>query len=137
MFTKELLLQLISYGMIFIMLVYILITILKRNEIKKWGKRLGLLFGIGLALCIIVAYRDQYDQSVLALTDPSITPGVILADGLQSYLCMIIGSINFLILFTSLIIKRQSYRKVMFYTLSLMIIVKLLIIESSILYGLL
>jgi hypothetical protein len=133
MFTLEMLWKILSYGLLMIMLVYVIVTIRNRHKVSHWGRRLVLLWSLGLIVCIVVAMRDQYVQSVMALTDPSITPGLIAADGIQSNLCVFLGIINMLTVLTASFIKKPAYRKSMFMILVVVIVLKVLIIELSIL----
>ena len=133
MFTLEMLWKILSYGLLMIMLVYVIVTIRNRHKVSHWGRRLVLLWSLGLIVCIVVAMRDQYTQSVIALTDPSITPGLIAADGIQSNLCVFLGLINMLTVLTASFIKKPVYRKSMFMLLVVVIVLKVLIIELSIL----
>ena len=134
MFTIENVLIIISYLMMMIMLGLIYFTWKQRKEVKHWGYRLLGLFTIGLLLCIVAAMRDQYHLSVIALNDPSQEPGLFLANGFQSTSCMILGGVNMLILLLALFIKKPDFRKTMYWILSTVIIMKLLLIELSILF---
>ncbi|MBN2696982.1 MAG: hypothetical protein JXR38_05525, partial [Bacilli bacterium] len=88
---------------------------------------------LGLVLCIVVAYRDSYHLSVMAMTDPSLQGGVFAANSFQSTLCMILGAVNMLTVLSAVIIRKASYREWMFYVLAAAIIIKVLVIESSLL----
>ncbi|HCZ24386.1 MAG TPA: hypothetical protein DHV05_06015 [Acholeplasmataceae bacterium] len=124
-------LKALSYGLIVLLLLGIFLTFKHRQDVKHWGRRLFLLWSFGLFLCIVVAYRDAYYLSVMALTDDSVTPGVFAADSFQSTVCMILGGINMLTVLSALVIRKQSYMKCMFVILAIIIIAKICIIEFS------
>lgn len=125
-------LDIASLGLLALMLVMILFTVKRRSEVKSWGKRLFLLWIIGLALCMVVALRDNYHLSVMAMTDSTVESGVFAADSWQSNLCMILGAVNMFTVLSALFIKKSNYRKLMYFTLVFVITVKVLVIELSI-----
>jgi hypothetical protein len=132
-FTLENVLSFTSYGMIVIMSLLVYASIKKRKSVQHWGVRLLSLWGIGLVLCIVVAMRDNYHLSVAALSDSSIQPGRFSADSIQSTMCMLLGGLNFLILFSSLLIRKQNFFKISYFVLTIVIVMKVLIIELSML----
>ncbi len=134
MFTWDTALQILSYGFLAVIVVIAALTLKNRKTIHHWGRRLFVLWALGLALCILVAYRDRYHLSVIAMSDPSVEPGLFSATGLQSTFCMILGALNMFTLISSLFTKKQSYKQTMYYLLSASIVLKVLMIELSILF---
>lgn len=112
-------------------LVYIGNTAEKRSEINSWGKKIALLALWGLLICIFASTRDRYVQSVQAAMDPKVLPGVFTADSIQSVLCSIGGAVIAFSSLSSIFVKKQGYRKAMFFILSASIIFKVLVIEIS------
>jgi hypothetical protein len=112
-------------------LIFSIITIVKQKKINHWGRRVALLFVLGLLVCIFVAIRDNYHLSVMSMTNPNIAPGVFTAESIQSALCCLGGAIIAFCAISSIFIRRQGYLKTMFFILSATIILKTLVIEIS------
>ena len=111
--------------------IYMFTTIKRQNEINSWGKRIAVLALTGLLICIFAATRDGYDLSVQASIDHSTLPGVFTASSIQSILCSLGGAVIAFSIFSSIFVKKQWYRKAMFFTLSSVIIFKVFVIEIS------
>lgn len=110
---------------------YIIITIQKRKQITNWRSRIAFITLCGLILCIFVATRDRYDLSVVAMTETEISGGIFAADSIQSYLCCIGGGVIAYSFVSAMLSRNQKYREIMFYLLSLTVILKTIIIEAS------
>lgn len=121
----------ISTLMVFLAIVFIMYSVIKRGTVQYWGRRTAFLGLFGLVLCCFVAMRDGYDKSVQAFFDTTITAGVFSLESLQSNLCCIGGAIITFSSFSSILVKNQKYRKVMFFLLSATILAKVLVIEIS------
>ena len=101
----------------------------KKKQITNWRSRIAFLTLCGLILCIFVATRDRYDLSVVAMTE--ISGGIFAADSIQSYLCCIGGGVIAYSFVSAMLNRNQKYREIMFYLLSLTVILKTIIIEAS------
>lgn len=123
--------SLLSTILIAMTLWYIVLTTAKRTKITYWGRRIGILAGLGLLVCCFVATRDGYDLSVQASFNDNVVAGLFTVNSIQSIFCCIGGGVIALSSFSSLFIKNQKYREIMFYMLSTAIIVKTFIIEIS------
>ena len=121
----------ISTLLIISLITYIIYSTLKRDTVHYWGRKTALLASFGLIVCCFVATRDGYDKSVQASFDPTITSGVFSITSIQSTLCCIGGAIIAFASFSSIFVKNQKYRKVMFFTLCIAILIKILVIEIS------
>lgn len=121
----------VSTVMILLSIACIVYAVTMRNMIQHWGRRTALLGLWGLVICCFVAMRDGYDKSVQAYFDPTLTAGLFSLGSIQSTLCCIGGAIIAFACFSSIFIKNQKYRKMMFFTLSLTMVVKMLVIEIS------
>ncbi|PHV69942.1 hypothetical protein CS063_13240 [Sporanaerobium hydrogeniformans] len=117
--------------LIAITLSYIVLTTANRTKIIYWGRRIGTLAGLGLLVCCFVATRDGYDLSVQASFNDNIVAGLFTLNSIQSKICCIGGGVIALSSFSSIFIKNQKYREVIFYILATAIIVKTFIIEIS------
>lgn len=123
--------SIVSTILIISALVYIGMTVSKRNEIKSWGKRTAILTLLGFLSCIFAAIRDGYVLSVAAGMNSGIAPGLFTADSIQSQLASLGGAVIAFSAISSIFVKKQGYRKVMFFVLSSAIIFKTLLIEIS------
>lgn len=121
----------VSTLMICAAIAYIVYTAIKHKQIKFWGRRIALLALFGLVLCCFAATRDSYHLSVENFFDIADTTGVFAFDSIQSILCCIGGAIIAFSSLSSIFVKNQKYRKIMFFMLSTAIILKILIIEIS------
>ena len=110
---------------------YIVCTIRKRNDIEYWGRRIAFLATFGLIICCFVAARDHYHLSVQASFDTSVEPGRFTIDSIQSTACCLGGAVIAFASLSSIFVRNQKYRKVMFFMLSATMIMKMLIIEIS------
>lgn len=121
----------ISTILMFGVLIFSIKTIINQKKINHWGRRVALLFVLGLLVCIFAAIRDNYHLSVMNITNPNIAPGVFTAESIQSTLCCLGGAIIAFCALSSIFIRRQGYLKTMFFILSATIILKTLVIEIS------
>lgn len=112
-------------------LIFIGTTIAKQKKTKLWGKQIAILAIWGLLVCIVVALRDKYHLSVQASIDTKILPGLFTIESIQSTLCCLGGAVIAFCSISSIFIRRQDYRKVMFFILSGTILFKILVIELS------
>ena len=103
----------------------------KQDNIKNWGRRVALIASIGLLICCFAATRDGYHYSVQASFDSSISAGLFTIDSIQSTLCCIGGAVITFASFSSIFVKNQKYRKIMFFLLGGTMIIKTIIIEIS------
>jgi hypothetical protein len=104
---------------------YIVITITRYKKIEKWGRRVLVLAITGLALCCFVATRDDYVASLQGGT------GVFALDSIQVYLAYAGGAVNGFATLSSIFVRNQKYRRLMFFILSGSIIFKAVLIEAS------
>jgi hypothetical protein len=111
--------------------IYIGITIGKQNEITSWGKRIIILALWGLLICIFAAARDGYALSVQVSMGEQVSPGLFTLDSIQSTLGCIGGAVIAFCSLSSIFVRKQGYRKAMFFILSAAIIFKTLVIEIS------
>ncbi len=111
--------------------VFIIITLVKHKNVEFWGRKTAVLALLGLIACCFVATRDGYYLSVQASFDAAIAAGLFTLDSIQSTICCIGGAIIAFSSISSIFVKKQKYRKVMFFILSGTIIFKTIIIEIS------
>lgn len=113
------------------LIVFIVITALKRKDIKNWGRRIALLVFWGLAVCILAAFRDGYHLSVQAFADPGVLPGLFTIGSIQSTVCCILGGILGIGSLSAAFVRKQEYRRAVFFILCGAAVIKALIIEIS------
>jgi hypothetical protein len=121
----------ISTLLVFSILIFIGIITAKHKKVKLWGKQIAVLVIWGLIVCIAVALRDKYHLSVQASIDPKILPGLFTIESIQSTLCCLGGAVIAFCSISSIFIRKQGYRKVMFFILSGTILFKIFVIEIS------
>ncbi len=107
------------------------VTIANRRKISLWGKRVGILSVWGFLACIFASARDSYYLSVQASTNPDVIPGLFAIDSAQSILGSLGGAIIVIFALSGLFIRKQKYRKTVFYVISAIILVKVFLIEIA------
>lgn len=112
-----------------IILAYFVFTAARQAQMIHWGRRTGLLAAMGLVLCCLVVVRDGYVNSVTALFDPSVAPGLLAADGFISTLCCMGGAAVAIVLLFCLFARKQLWRKRAFFALGGIILLKTLLVE--------
>ena len=123
--------NILSTILLVLYLGFIVYTFYSREKIMYWGRRTLLLALFGLFICCIVATRDNYHLSVQASFDATIKMGLFAIDSMQSTICSICGGIIVISSFGCFFVKNQKYRKAVFFTVALVSIVKILVIEVS------
>lgn len=121
--------------LVLVLWAFIVYSVVKQKEVEHWGRRIAGLALFGLLVCCFIATRDGYHLSVQASFDDTVKAGLFTIDGIQSTLCCIGGATIFISSISSIFVKNQKYRKVMFYVLSGAIVIKTLVIEISRLVG--
>jgi len=110
---------------------YMGITIGNRRKIAFWGKRVVTLAILGFIACIFAAARDGYHLSVQAANNPDSAPGLFAMDSAQSILGSLGGMLMVIGALSCLFVKKQTYRKAVFFILSVIITAKILLIEIA------
>lgn len=121
----------ISTIMLAAAIAYIIFTAITNKRYSHWGRKIALLALFGLVLCCFAATRDGYHLSVQASFDETVEAGLFTIDSLQSTLCCIGGGIIAFSSLSPIFVKNQKYRKVMFFLLGAVIILKAIVIELS------
>ena len=114
-----------------VILAYFVLAAAKQAQITHWRRRTGLLAALGLLLCCLVVVRDGYVNSVTALFDPAVAPGLLAADGFIATLCYAGGAAVAAVLLFCLFARKQSLRKVAFFALGGVILFKTLLVEIA------
>ena len=118
-------LSIASTAFLLVVLAMIIYTGVRHKKIEKWGRRTLALAFIGLILCCLVAMRDGYVDALQGGT------GLFSLASVQISLAYIGGIAIAFSSLSSIFIRNQKYRKVMFFVLSGAIIFKAVIIEVS------
>ena len=66
----------VTTAMIIILLGFVGYSILNRNMIDCWGRRIVFLFILGLVICCLAATRDGLDQTIQNAIDGSCAQGL-------------------------------------------------------------
>ncbi len=112
-------------------IAFVIYTAKKQKQIQFWGRRIAALALFGLVLCCFVAARDNYHLSVQASFDTSVSAGLFTIDSIQSTLCCVGGAIIVFSSLSSIFVRNQKYRKIMFFVIGTTLILKTFIIEVS------
>lgn len=123
--------EILSTVTLLFVLGYIVLSIIKQKEIAKWGRKILFLALIGLFLCIFVAMRDEYVVSAQGMIDGTGTVGLFAIDSWQSNFACLGGAVIALSSLSSVFVRNQKYRKIMFFILSGTILLKALLVELS------
>lgn len=115
----------LSTVLLLAVLVYIAFTIAKQKKLENWGQRTLILALAGLTLCCFVVMRDDYVEALQGGT------GFFSLESIQICLAYIGGAVNGFAALSSIFVRNQKYRKVMFLVLSGSIIFKAILIEAS------
>ena len=105
--------------------VYITVIAVRRNKIEKWGRWTLILAVVGLILCCLVAMRDGLVDTMQGGT------GLFSLTSVQISLASVGGFVIAYSALSSIFIRNQKYRKVMFFVLSGAILCKAVLIEVS------
>lgn len=114
-----------------LLIAYILFHVIKGKSVKCWGRRTALLAAFGLLVCCFAATRDNYHLSVQASFDKSVSAGLFTLQSIQSTLGAIGGGIIALSGICSIFLKKQKTRRILFYLMSVEIIMKIIVVEIS------
>lgn len=106
-------------------LIYMIYTALRHKHTEVWGKKILILAGSGLILCIFAVMRDDYVAAMQG------RPGLFSLESLQINFAYIGSAVIGFSVISSLIIKNQKYRKLMFFVLAAAILFKIGLIEIS------
>lgn len=104
---------------------YIVCVGINHRNSDRWGKKILLLVIIGLLLCITVVYRDGYVSTMQGGV------GVFEMDSLPIYLAYILASVIAVSIISTIFVRNQKYRKIIFFILCSSIVLKTVIIEVS------
>lgn len=115
----------LSTILLILTMFYIVCVGINRKNSDRWGKKILLLVIIGLLLCIAVVYRDGY------VTIMQGGVGVFEMDSLPIYLAYIVASAIAISSISTIFVRNQKYRKIIFFILCGSIILKTVIIEVS------
>jgi len=115
----------LSTGLLIAVLIYIILTATKHREIEKWGRKTLILAITGLLLCVFVVLRDDYAEALQGGT------GLFSLESLQINLAYLGSVVIGFSTLSSIFIRNQKYRKIMFFILSGAILFKTGLIEIS------
>lgn len=115
----------LSTVLLIAVLIYIILTAAKHRKIKAWGRKTLILAITGLLLCIFVVLRDDYAEALQGGT------GLFSLESLQINLAYLGGAVIGFSTLSSVFIRNQKYRKIMFFILSGALIFKVGLIEIS------
>ena len=118
-------LAIVSTVFLLAVLGIIVCTAAKHRKIEKWGRRTFALAVVGWLLCCLVAVRDGLVDTMQGGT------GLFALTSVQISLASIGGFVIACSALSSIFVRNQKYRKVMFFVLSGAILFKAVLIEVS------
>lgn len=111
----------LSTVLLLFVLTYIIITALHHKKVRFWGRHILILGLAGLLLCIFAVMRDDYAASLqggAGLIPPAFISLAYVGAGAAAAASL-----------SSLFIKSQKYRRILFFTLAAVIVFKAALIE--------
>lgn len=121
----------VSTILLLCLIVFIVYNIYQQDKITHWGRNICILVFFGLCLCFLVAVRDNYIGSVKNSMDDVSEVGLFTIESIQSSLTSIGGAIILISSILSLFLKKNKQRKNIFFVISTIFVLKLLLIEIS------
>lgn len=122
---------LVTTVMIIILLGFIGYSICNRNIITFWGRRILLLFVLGLVICCLAATRDGLDQTIQHAIDGSCAPGLFSLISIPTMIGCIGAAMIIVAFIATPITKSQHMRQIWFYIMSSGILLKVIVIELA------
>lgn len=113
------------------LLAYITFVLLWNKQIHRWGGKVLFLILLGFAVCLLAAYRDSYFLSIEYAAGISDIYGRFPADNLVAQLGSIGGVLIGGFALSCLFIRRQGYRKAIFFLTALLILAKIILVEYA------
>lgn len=103
------------------MLAFVVVSIIKRHRIERWGRRILAFILIGTAISAFSATRDAFmmENALFCFT------------GIQSMVCSILGGLIFLTGIVALFVKNQRFRKTGFVLITMFFLIQVITIEAS------
>ncbi|GAA2184171.1 hypothetical protein GCM10009785_30980 [Brooklawnia cerclae] len=116
---------------ILLLIVIVAWHVAKRDVIKRWGLSMVIIGVLGLAVCFGAVFRDDYIDSVVATTDPSVSPGLFAADSPVSYVGYAGGAVTILALIAGAFLRKPEQRRVLFFVMAAAMFVKVVVVEGA------
>lgn len=117
--------------MIISLLVLIVYHYSNRENVNYWGRRTLLLAVYGLVICCFAAARDGLDKTIQAAIDGSCSPGIFGLVSTPTVIGCIGAGIIVIAGITTIFVRKQDIREILFFVMSGGIILKILTIEIS------
>ncbi|MDD8048458.1 MAG: hypothetical protein PHH04_02525 [Thomasclavelia sp.] len=118
------------------MIGFIIYTIVNRNNIDYWGRRVLFVAAFGLLICCFGAARDGLDKTIQFSIDGSCNPGIFSLTSIPIIIASIAGGVIFVTGIATLFLKTQDVRQILFYIMSSAILIKIVVIEIGRIIGL-
>lgn len=112
---------LLTTVLVLILLAFISLTLVRRDEIKKWGRLILIIILAGTAVSGLCATRDAF------MTESALFS----INSMQSVVCSIAGGLIFLAGVIAIFIKNQKFRKISFSLISILFIIQVITIEVT------
>jgi len=107
--------------LVLIVLVYAITTVMSREKIQHWGRRVFIFILLGTAISGLSAIRDAY------MTDAAL----FAPEGLQSSICSVAGGLIFLTGIIVFFVRKQDFRRKGFFFITALFVIQVVTIEAS------
>lgn len=105
--------------------------IARRRSINHWGLSMAGVGLLGLAVCFGAIFRDNYVDSIVATTDPTVEAGLFPVDSGVSYLGSVGGALAIAALLAGIFVRRPQHRQVLFFVIGAAMLAKVIVVESA------
>ena len=113
------------------LIAVIIYTFVNRLNIHYWGRRTMLLAIYGLVICCFAAARDGLDKTIQAAIDGSCTPGIFNLVSVPTITGCVGAALIIIAGITTLFVKKQDVRELLYFVMSGGILLKIFTIEIS------
>lgn len=117
--------------MIISLVAFIVYTFINRDKIDYWGRRTLFIVAYGLIICCYAATRDGLDKTIQCAIDGSCQPGIFKLVSFQTIIGCIGAGIIIISGISTLFVRKQNIREILYFTMSGGILLKIMTIEIS------
>lgn len=113
--------SLLTIAAVLAVLAFIAVALVRRKDVRHWGRLVLVLVLAGTAISGLSATRDAYMTA----------DALFAVESLQSTLCSVAGGLIFLAGLVTIFVRRQSFRKFSFFFISMLFVAQVLTVEAS------
>ena len=111
----------ITTGLVLALVVFLVWVAAHGRTVTQWGRYILVAVVVGTALSALSATRDAFmaPGALFTLTD------------VQTLLCAAAGGVIYLLGLTALLVRRQSWRKAVFHSVGVLLVVQIAAVEGT------